>query len=371
MLRKTYLGKFNMLALDEVSQAYITEYLAKNPRVKYFDIKKRYFLSDYEFEVSHPFYVRERKPEKPKGIRLEVIDIDHPLGDGADGVTYRSLCEWIPQQAMLQLKKKQRAIKISSKIELLQQEQTAAKVTPHLSPKPLTIVFSGSFFNPAPTKAIMANRLLPGTNLYNIIADDADGKITLSTQQRLTLTVAILEAFQRETQDCGLIHRDIKPENIMVNLDTMEVHFIDYSYSKIINNSKSMPGYGGSLITMPLEQFYGCDTPETQYTAASDFYALGKTIAELWGAVAEADLDTTLEGSTAFKMHYIKYAEMDTRFEYSQLHSAELSNEETEQLKSIFEGMTKCTPKERLSADKALEIFRSFVYTRTKISKPL
>lgn len=388
MLRKTYLGNFNMLALDETSQEFITEYLSKNPRVKYFDKEKRYALLTQdpnsndvikqEFKVSHSFYVRERKPEKPSGTRLEVIDIDNPLGDGADGTTYRSLCEWIPKQKSLQFKEKHRAIKISSKIELLQREQQAAKHTPHLSPKPLTIIYSGSFFAPRTSKAIMANRLLPGTNLYQIIAEETAGKITLSIDQRLALTIAILQAYKREIYDCKLIHRDIKPENIMVDLATMEVHFIDYSYCKIIDDPQSTPGYGGSLITMPLEQFQDCATPETLYTIASDFYALGKTIAELWGAIAEVELDTTLDNELSYKMHYIKYAGMDTRFEYSKLHTNGLSLEDTAQLKTILEGMTKCLPSERLDPNTALEIFRAmmtskndlFILAPTK-SKPL
>lgn len=98
----------------------------------------------------------------------------------------------------------------------------------------------------------------------------------LSFEEILTITRTILRIFQYlHSQKPPIYYGDLKPENLM-RTETGKIYLVDfgsalYSYGTVRKNIKGTKGYAAP------EQYQG------MLTAASDFYALGKTIQQLCG----------------------------------------------------------------------------------------
>lgn len=79
----------------------------------------------------------------------------------------------------------------------------------------------------------------------------------------------------------GYIHRDIKPENFVINEKTLQVKIIDFGTIK--NIAKNEPPYT-TYISTRWYRAPECVLRSTTYTTASDIFALGCVMAELFNS---------------------------------------------------------------------------------------
>src|SRR5690606_14914217 len=125
-------------------------------------------------------------------------------------------------------------------------------------------------------------RKFPGKPLNKL----KDKIAALSIEDKLLLTIKILQALQEQIHDREIIHRDIKPENIIVDLETMEVNYIDLGLS--VKNENLTDNYNstdfiGTLPYMSAEALI--NDPDSPIDKASDVSSIGLTLAEvIWGA---------------------------------------------------------------------------------------
>lgn len=111
-------------------------------------------------------------------------------------------------------------------------------------------------------------------------------RLKLTLQQRLQLVLNILEAVNKQVYELGLIHNDLKLENMLVNSNDLSVIIVDYAMAQNL----SEPPYDQTL-----RGTADYLAPEI-YTAymrshASDVFAIGITIARLFGDLSRNQMD--------------------------------------------------------------------------------
>jgi serine/threonine protein kinase len=187
---------------------------------------------------------------------------------------------------------------------------------------------------------------------------------SLSYKERLILSRNILRALQEQIHDRGLLHRDIKPENIIVDLETMEVNFVDFGSSV---KAKTKINSGASIGTaqyMSAEALLG-DAP---IDSKSDISSIALTIAvSVWHAKArrfnqdfiEEEKRKTKKRGDILRECYRLYAEGDTNKvkELDELfNNIDIDEDQKRSINSLIIRMISRKKEERPSLDEAMSI---------------
>lgn len=163
-------------------------------------------------------------------------------------------------------------------------EYILSAMTAHLHPKKPLMVKPGI--------AGMVGRFIPGETLDKVIR-----KANLSIVKRLELSIAILEALQKQIHDHGILHRDIKPENFIIDVGSMTVKIIDLNLSRKINDRfvvldpDGKPRIFGTPLYMSSEMFHR----RAPVDELSDLCSVGHILSELWGNKALQAINTHVQ----------------------------------------------------------------------------
>jgi len=125
---------------------------------------------------------------------------------------------------------------------------------------------------------LIMNRL-PGKTLIDFINDDLN---KLNANQRIDLSIALLEALAQLHEKEGIIHRDLKPDNIHIEMigNKFNIYIFDFGLSKFIQHDDHREKIGGSLIYTSPEAINSKGT-----TAKSDIHAMALIIGSIFDAV--------------------------------------------------------------------------------------
>jgi serine/threonine protein kinase len=208
-----------------------------------------------------------------------------------------------------------------------------------------------------------------GQDLRNLLTlDSRNGNQHLSIAQRLQLTVNIIRAYIEQIDDNKIIHRDIKPENIMIDSATFAVHFIDFGFALNRDDSDDDRSIAGTPVYMAPEVVL-----ESAYSRASDLYALGLVIAEVWQSksLSKNVLDSAYGKSRSNPLYGLErfhsaFTKNQTTEQFEYLHSnifqsitdEELVPEHKNSLKKIIQKMLQPHPEKRISASAAYRAFK-------------
>ncbi|MES2998854.1 MAG: protein kinase [Pseudomonadota bacterium] len=147
------------------------------------------------------------------------------------------------------------------------QEAEIMQLVPHLHSKPLII-------DEFTKKSYIVMWKLPGKNLFETLQSES-----LSTDQKMQLSLELLLALKNQVHSLDLVHGDIKTENIMVSFNSKTsapiVDMIDYGSSSRKEDRQSrkfLPYFVGFCEAAGFE-------PCTQ---ASDIFSLGKILYQLF-----------------------------------------------------------------------------------------
>jgi serine/threonine protein kinase len=96
----------------------------------------------------------------------------------------------------------------------------------------------------------------------------------LSVSHKIKISKSIIETL-KYIHSKQIIYRDLKPENIMINLNTLDIKFIDFGMAEKINKPiKGIAGTPGYIAPEILKDCY--------YSFSADIYSFGMTLFVLW-----------------------------------------------------------------------------------------
>ncbi|KTD31686.1 putative protein kinase [Legionella moravica] len=179
-------------------------------------------------------------------------------------------------------------------------------------------------------------------DLFDLLEALDAGTITLTVRDKLHLTYTIIKAVKEQIHDLNIIHTDLKPENIIINLETMNATIIDYSFAEEMNHPKEADDVHGSLQYLAPEILYN-----NFRTIKADSFALGLTIAQIWGYLF--DLDTT--PSTSFAELYEFHLTRTWTYLFEHI---PLNPSLKEKITRIFDDLTEFDPDKRKVPSDAL-----------------
>lgn len=119
-----------------------------------------------------------------------------------------------------------------------------------------------------------------GETLNRFLHRICKGEICLTTDQRIKLSINLLQAMDEQSHDQDILHRDVKLENIIINPETLEVYIIDYGLC--IRMNKEQTDHPGSPHYAAPEVFEG-----KKYDINSDNYSLAIILIMIWGGTEE------------------------------------------------------------------------------------
>lgn len=257
--------KINPCNLTEQESKILGQFLNKTP---HFVIRNKNWKVNLDgkkvsFKLTHTLICRPRIEHSPQkaGYRYEVMN-PYPLGSGGFGTVYPSMATLGFEQGKLFsiANGKSRVIKIQEKTPG-QDEAYLSLQVPHLHMKPMVI-------DDEKQESFLVFKKMPGENLQTILKEN---KLTID--QKIQLSIQIVQAYQQQVLKLGLVHRDLKPENIMVDLSHQnnppEVNIIDFGLAKQQKDSDTKK-CAGSFYYMAPEVLAGQGSQ-----IASDIYSLG------------------------------------------------------------------------------------------------
>lgn len=220
---------------------------------------------------------------KNTALRYEFVNTEKPLGTHTKNRVYRveaTLCKTgIKRRGSIcrHGRIKQRLAKYThhsfeNPVKDIYEEALAANEGGFLKAKPPTVIGPKSYM-------IMTE--VPGVELETILMQDKKYPGSLTLQQRLDLTMALLEALYNQVSRYGNIHRDIKPSNILVDRDghglIKQIYILDFGF--VIRSGKPLVGDPGSYYYAAPEMWR---KDQSKQSTKTDTYSIACVIAELW-----------------------------------------------------------------------------------------
>lgn len=371
------LGIIDPENMDELQQRVVDAYLKSTsekmlrPNTSYtvqVDDPRTYVRDVYEFSVKGFLINRQRKTGK-SGNRWEAVHAN-PIGKGSNGTIYFSAGTLASRSSHFLFKPKQRIVKLSNHFFDEQNkipEYEYSERAKHLHTKPPAIIETVDDEGSPLLTSYLTMKYFPGKNLHEILESETSDTPSFSVDERIQLSIDILLALKNQVHDAGMVHRDLKPENIMMT-DKGKVKIIDYSDCVIIGKNNRTPDPCGTLITMPPEQFSFAPKSSQIYTIKSDSYAIGKTLAEVWHARAKVNaLIRHRKATITDKYNFFRYANADTKFDYTFFYEGDLEQNQSAQIKLVLEQLTRTKPADRWSVDQAIESLREIQKNRLVI----
>lgn len=255
----------------------------------FFKRKRRIHESEYCFSDT---LIQRSCKKNPAHLHYEVIDEKSILGSSGDDRTLVFSVKGTFKKVQGKLiykdrtpknkeNHKERAAKIveiyaTSQIKQLKKEYELAQLATHLEMK------FPSFYERKHKNfgcAIMGK--MPGEDLFDVIDKDIFGVRRLTTDERIDLCIALLEALDQQVHQKGIVHRDIKPENIRVFFGNGKiiVNIFDFNLSKKSSEKEEKNEKYGTPRYVSPEVIKGKNTNEK-----SDIFSMGLLIALIWGA---------------------------------------------------------------------------------------
>lgn len=157
---------------------------------------------------------------------------------------------------------------------------------------------------------------LPGVELFQVISKDWEKNSSLTLQQRLELSLVLLESAKKQITDLNMIHFDIKPENVMVDMSTTPItlNFLDFAFGQQIPMGEK------GIITDKHGGSKGYAAPEVMLspsaylaTPAADLFSLMKILMLIWGMVDSSYDDSPL---SVYKLYLRKPQKLDKLFSH-------------------------------------------------------
>lgn len=234
-----------------------------------------------KFKLSHRIVVGKRKDNQP-GLCFDVVS-NELLGQGVFGEVYPILYTLEINGTQIVKSNNECVVKIQqldfwTDEASIVSEYENIRLARHLGLKSLI-----EESTPEGAVVVMVMQKLPGRNLRDILFQPPQyfnqiRPCPLTTKQLVELSVAIVKAYKEQVYDLGLIHGDIKLDNIVVDLkDPIVVNFCDYGMSSRINQNNQLRRGTPAYCAPEQRNLKGIKTD------AIDIYALGKTLAYLWG----------------------------------------------------------------------------------------
>lgn len=163
--------------------------------------------------------------------------------------------------------------------------------------------FKPSRRDPSVSVAIRFEKRMPGKSLDKFIDDGST--CDWSLEARLRVAIELLHALHEKVHEKGVIHCDVKPANVMVAdwdarcVDRPKVNFIDFNLSRFKRDQSVPTSIVGTPLYLSPERFNVSFIPNE----ASDVYAAGITLAELFGH-KPVDLGQSMPAAFARATHY-------------------------------------------------------------------
>lgn len=205
-----------------------------------------------------------------------------------------------------------------------------------------------AFFSPK--QGFLTMRQAPGLNLLDFIMLMQEGKINVSYLDLLKISHSIVTTVH-DLHKKGWIHRDLKPENIIIDPENYTIKLIDFDFIKPIlfpaQPYKSLKGTPGFIPPDAWRTF--------KTSTAVDWFAIGWTLAQLWG-------DTALNDAFFHKLSNYQLSEFLEKETFENLFHGTYVPEEAEgELRSILQGFIVCDEKKRLRGYDATKRFEKLI----------
>lgn len=201
-----------------------------------------------------------------------------------------------------------------------------------------------SFF--AEKKGFLIMNKAPGMELFELITQMRDGRIEVSYYDLLLLTKSILLEVHNLHKK-GVIHRDLKSDNIVVDLETKTAKLIDFAFIKPISFPK--PRYKslrGTLGFLPPDDWYS-----NKVSTATDWFAIGWTLAQLWGDTALNDVFFNVN-PTDLERKILAFLSKESFCNL--FHHINVPLDSKTELESLLKGLVRCDEGERLRGYSAI-----------------
>lgn len=289
--------------------------------------------------LTHSLLLRHRESNHAES-RIEVFKNDNPI-KGGFSYLYKSLGILAPEDHYSFKRRKNEKARICKIIpitklftpELILREGSYTKMNPVLRCKTPVLDNQQGYL-------VMKNA--GKVDLFDLLEAIDAGTITLTVRDKLHLTYTIIKAVKEQIHDLNIIHTDLKPENIIINLETMNSTIIDYSFAEQMNQPKEDDYVHGSLEYLAPEILR-----ENFRSIKSDSFALGLTIAQIWGYLFDLVTTPSTNYADLYKFHL-------TRTWTHLFENTPLNPSLKDKITRIFDDLTKFNPDIRIVPADAL-----------------
>lgn len=348
--------KINPCNLTEKKSKILCQFLNQTP---YSVIRNKNWQVNIEgkkvsFKLTHTLICRPRIEHNPQkaGYRYEVMS-DQCLGSGSFGKVYSSIVTLgIEQGKLFPIQNgKSRVIKIQ-KITEGRDESYLSRQLSHLHMKPM-VIDDEKNDKEEEKESFLVFKKMPGENLQTILK-----KNKLTINQKIQLSIQIVQAYQQQVLKSNLVHRDLKPENIMVDLSDQvalpEVNMIDFGLAKAQKDSDKRM-HVGSFGYMAPEILVGQGSQ-----TASDIYSLGCILIRIFAEKNRLNKEEEKKISQLFdkieKKEVLQQEDLiwKSKLGIDKIKLDEIDPKIKEQLIRLLRGMVEINPKKRITTEKIM-----------------